>query len=144
MEKKCYFCGLSEQDNLSNLVAENKHAKAIFDDGLREGRCIVFLKKHKKSISQLDPKEYASVSELFVKVSRALEKKYNCEKTYLLSIGDQVEHIHFHLIPKHKDKCSLGVYCFEKLWEAEGFRKTAKSEVNTKAGELKNIIASQG
>ena len=58
-----------------------------------------------------------------MKVSRALEQQYNCEKTYLLSIGDQVEHLHFHLIPKHKDKCSMGVYCFGKLWEAEGVRK---------------------
>ena len=74
------------------------------------------------------------------KVSKALEKKYDCEKTYLLSIGDMVEHIHFHLIPKHRDKCSMGVYCFGKLFEVEGERKPSDSDLNALANEIKGII----
>jgi len=104
--------------------------------------CFLFLKKHKKSISEIAMNEYNSLFELVIKVSKALEKKYDCEKTYPLSIGDQVEHMHFHLIPKHKDKCSMGVYCFEKLSEAEGVRKSSDSELNALANELKKIIES--
>lgn len=138
--ESCPFCELAEKENVNNLIAENRYAKAIFDDELREGHCTIVLKKHKKSISEINLNEYKSISELFIKVSKALEKKYDCEKTYLLSIGDQVEHIHFHLIPKHKDMCSMGVYCFEKLWEAEGRRKTPESEVNAIAADIKRII----
>lgn len=124
--EKCYFCELAEKDKIDNLIAENEHAKAIFDDWLREGHCNVFLKDHKTSISQINEHEYKSICELIALVSKALEKKYSCEKTYLLSIGDQCEHIHFHLIPKHKDKCSMGAYCFTKLFESEGERKPQK------------------
>lgn len=138
----CFFCDLVGKKDLNNLIIENRHAKAVFDDFCREGHCTIFLKKHKKSISEIDINEYNSIFELIIKVSKALEKKYDCEKTYLLSIGDKVEHIHFHLIPKHKDKCSMGVYCFEKLQEVEGERKTSDSELNALANEIKKIIES--
>jgi diadenosine tetraphosphate (Ap4A) HIT family hydrolase len=128
------------KNTLSNLILENRHAKALFEDYFREGHCTVILKKHKKSISEVDLDEYNSISELIIKVSRALEKKYNCEKTYLLSIGDQVEHVHFHLIPKHKDKLSMGEYCFVKLFEAEGKRNTPAAELQILADEIKSII----
>jgi diadenosine tetraphosphate (Ap4A) HIT family hydrolase len=91
-------------------------------------------------MSEMDMDEYKSVSELILKVSKALEKKYDCEKTYLLYIGDALEHIHFHLIPKHKDLKSLGYYCFGKLWEAEGKRETPEAERKARAKEIKAII----
>ncbi len=140
--KSCWYCDLMIEDNLNNLILENKHAKALFEDYFREGHCTVVLKKHKKSISEINPDEYKSVFELIIKVSKALEKKYNCEKTYLLSIGDKVEHVHFHLIPKHKNKCSMGTYCFVKLFEAEGKRNTPAPELHTLANEIKSIIES--
>ena len=138
----CRGCDLVEKENLNNLIIENRHAKAVFSDSFREGHCVIYLKKHKKSISEIDINEYNSIFELIIKVSKALEKKYDCEKTYLLSIGDKVEHIHFHLIPKHKDKCSMGIYCFEKLQEVEGERKPSDSELNALANEIKKIIES--
>jgi len=138
----CFLCDLMEKRNLNNLIMENEHAMVTFIDELREGQCLIFTKNHKKTISEIDMDEYNSISELIIKVSKALEKKYDCEKTYLLCISDQVEHIHFHLIPKHKDKCSMGAYCFAKLWEAEGRRETPDSELNALANEIKNIIDS--
>jgi diadenosine tetraphosphate (Ap4A) HIT family hydrolase len=141
--KSCIYCEMMAKKNLNNLILENKHAKALFEDYFREGHCTVILKKHKKSISEIDIDEYNSISELIIKVSKALEKKYNCEKTYLLSIGDQVEHIHFHLIPKHKDKCSMGVYCFGKLHEAEGKRNTPASQLRILANEIRNTVENQ-
>ena len=138
----CIICDYLAKGNLSNLIIENRHAVATASDFFREGHCVVDLKKHKKSVSEIDMDEYNSIFELIIKVSKALEKKYDCEKTYLLSIGDKVEHIHFHLIPKHKDKCSMGVYCFERLQEVEGERKPSDSEKNALANEIRKIIES--
>ena len=140
--QECSICDLIEKKNLDNLIMENKHAMVTVIDELREGQCLIFTKNHRKSISEIGMDEYNSISEIIIKVSKALEKKYNCEKTYLLCISDQVEHIHFHLIPKHKDKCSMGAYCFRKLWETEGRRETPESEKNKLAKEIKKIIES--
>ena len=136
----CLYCNLMGKGELNGLIIENEQAMAVVDDSFREGHCIVILKKHKKSVSEIDINEYMSIFELIIKVAKALEKKYDCEKTYLLSIGDMVEHIHFHLIPKHKEKCSLGAYCFEKLIEAEGERNPSDTRLNALAGEIKTII----
>jgi len=138
--RECGFCGLVEKDHLSNSILENDHALAIADNYFREGHCNVIVKRHIRSVSELEQEEYNSILDLINKVSTALEKKYDCEKTYLLSIGDKVNHLHFHIIPKHKDKCSMGMYCFERLFEVEGERKPTGSERNMLANEIKKLL----
>ena len=136
----CYLCNLMEK-KIDNLIMENEHAMVTFIDETREGQCQIFTKKHRKSMTEMDMDEYHSVAELIIKVSKALEKKYKCEKTYLLCIGDKEEHIHFHIIPKHKDLVSMGYYCFAMVWEEEGKRETPESELNEMAKEIRELIA---
>ena len=138
----CSLCDLVEKKNPDNLIMENEHAMVTFIDETREGQCLIFTKNHRKSMTVMDMDEWNSVTEVINKVSKALEKKYDCEKTYLLCISDKVEHIHFHLIPKHKNLVSMGHYCFAKVWEEEGKRETPDAELNERAREIKEIIES--
>ena len=69
------FCDLVTKQNLNNLILENSYAKAVVQDYFREGHCTIILKKHKKSVSEIDANEYNSIFELIIKVSKALEKK---------------------------------------------------------------------
>ena len=137
---ECFFCKVIKKDPLDNLILENEYALTTADSYFREGHCTVIVKRHIRSVSELEQKEYNSIFKLIKKVSTALEKKYDCEKTYLLSIGDKVNHLHFHLIPKHTDKCSMGMYCFERLFEIEGERKSSDSERNMLANEIKKLL----
>ena len=139
---ECYLCNKMENKKLDNLIMENEHAMVTFIDETREGQCLVFTKNHRKSMTEMNLDEYNAVGEIIIKVSKALEKKYDCEKTYLLCISDMVEHIHFHLIPKHKDLVSMGYYCFAKVWEEEGKRETPDAEKNAMANEIKEMIES--
>ena len=136
----CLLCDRIKNEKLDNLIMENEHAMVTFIDETREGQCLIFTKNHKKSMTEMDTDEWNSVAELIKKVSRALEKKYDCEKTYLLCISDKVEHIHFHIIPKHKNLKSMGYYCFAKVWEEEGKRETPKAELRARAEEIKKLI----
>lgn len=122
--KDCIFCNGIQRP----IIKESTHAFAYVDNYFREGHCTVAVKKHKKSISEMTAEEATDVFGLIREISAALEEIFLCEKTYLLSIGDQMEHLHFHLIPKHKDLCSMGVYCFGKLFEAEGEMSKTESE----------------
>jgi len=139
--KGCYLCDLIAK-KIDNLIMENEHAMVTFIDETREGQCLVFTKKHRKSMTVMNTDEWKSVGEIIHKVSRALEKKYNAKKTYLLCISDMVEHIHFHIIPKHKDLVSMGHYCFAKVWEEEGKRETSDAEKKAIAEELRKMIES--
>ena len=138
----CFLCDLMKKKKLDNLIMENEHAMVTFIDETREGQCLIFTKNHRKSMTEMDMDDWNSVAEIIIKVSKALEKKYDCEKTYLLCISDQVEHIHFHIIPKHKNLVSMGYYCFIKVWEEEGKRETPESELNARAKEIREIMES--
>ena len=138
--KDCSLCELMKKKNIKNLIMENKHAMATFIDETREGQCLIFTKNHRKSMTEMDMDEWNSVAETIIKVSKALEKKYDCEKTYLICTSDKVEHIHFHVIPKHKNLVSMGHYCFVKVWEEEGRRETPESELQLLSNEIKSIV----
>jgi diadenosine tetraphosphate (Ap4A) HIT family hydrolase len=133
---------MADSEKPSNYLGENEYAVAIVDDYFREGHCTVILKRHIKSISEMEPAECTAMFALAKRVAKALEKKYNCEKTYLVSIGDMCEHLHFHLIPKHRGLLSMGKYCFEKMAEAEGERNPDDARKNALAGEIRAIMKS--
>jgi diadenosine tetraphosphate (Ap4A) HIT family hydrolase len=133
----CLFCQLIEKNDLWGLISENDRAVASAEGYFREGHCMVITKRHITSISEMTKDEWSDVTALIATVSKTLEAKYECEKTYLLSIGDQVSHLHFHLIPKHKDLCSMGEYCFHALFKAEGERSPSEMEQKLLADEIR-------
>ena len=129
---------------MSRTILENDLARAYFFDRYREGQTLVYVKRHIISMSAMTAEEQVAVFDLITRVSKALEEKYNARKTYLLMIGDgsKWQHLHFHLIPKHRDLPSMGLYCFQKLWEAEPQRETPDSERESVAAELREMIES--
>lgn len=68
------------------------------------------------------PAEYAPTFDLIARVSKALEKRYNVSKTYMLAIADMVYHTHFHLIPKHPNLVGMGKYSFRVLEVIEAIK----------------------
>ena len=58
----------------------------------------------------------------------------------MIGDGDKFQHLHFHLIPKHRNLPSMGVYCFQKLFEVEPNRTTLEAEKTRVAAELKGMI----
>ncbi len=140
----CPTCEMVKNNSANNVILENDLAIAIFSDSFREGHSLVFVKRHIISPSAMNPDEYSAVFELIAKVSKALEEKYSARKTYVIMIGDanKYQHLHFHLIPKHRHLPSMGVYCFQKLFEAEPNRDTPDSEKHAVVAELKAMIES--
>ncbi len=137
----CPICEKLRQTYPKTII-ENELASAHLVDWHREGQCVVNVKRHIISPSSLKQDEQIAVFDLITKVSKALEKKYSADKTYVLMIGDsnEYQHLHFHLIPKHKHLPSMGVYCFEKLREVEPPRETPDSEKQAIATEIKELI----
>jgi diadenosine tetraphosphate (Ap4A) HIT family hydrolase len=139
----CPTCENWTKEN-TNIILKNDLTRASFSDYFREGHCVVTVKRHMISMSSMTAAEHVAVFDLITKVSAALEKKYNAKKTYLLVVGDSDhwQHLHFHLIPKHKNLPSMGAFCFQKLAEVEPTRKTPEAEKKAIAAELKGMIES--
>ena len=120
----CPTCEWLQKADGAKIILQNEHALALAADEWREGHCVVYLKRHVISVSGIEPDEYTSVMDLMTRVSRALETKYGARKTYVVSIGDsnKWQHFHFHLLPKHMNLPSCGVYAVQELSEAEPLR----------------------
>ena len=137
----CPTCENWEKER-SDIIIENDLAKATFSDYFREGHCVVTVKRHMISPSSMNAEEHTAVFDLITKVSKALEEKYGARKTYLLVIGDsnKWQHLHFHLIPKHRYLPSMGVYTFQKLAEDEPTRDTPDDVKAGLANEIRELI----
>ena len=139
--EECPFCAHSGKYDLEHILMEDEYAIAFLPNRLfRKGNCLVAPKRHMKSISEMTAEENASVFQMITAISKALEKTFQAEKTYLLSISDQVKHLHYHLIPKLEGQISMGKYCFIKLIEAEGYYEPKQNELNIFAGELRQCL----
>jgi diadenosine tetraphosphate (Ap4A) HIT family hydrolase len=140
----CPTCEWLQKADRPNIILQNEHALALADDEWREGHCVVYLKRHVISVSGIEPNEYVSMMDLVTRVSRALEAKYGARKTYVVSIGDsnKWQHFHFHLLPKHRNLPSYGVYAVQKLNEAEPLRHTSIEQKKALADELRVITQS--
>jgi diadenosine tetraphosphate (Ap4A) HIT family hydrolase len=138
----CPTCEELRKADMPNIILQNEHALAIAADEWREGHCVVFLKRHVISVSGIEPNEYTSVMDLVTRISKALEKKYGARKTYVVSVGDsnKWQHFHFHLLPKHRNLPSYGVYAVQKLNEAEPLRHASPEQQKALADELRLIM----
>ncbi len=139
----CPTCEGLQKPDRANIILQNEHAVAVASDQWREGHCIVYLKRHVISVSGIQPSEYASVMDLLARVSRALETKYGARKTYVVSVGDsnKWQHFHFHLLPKHRNLPSYGVYAVQKLNEAEPERHPSPEQQKALADDIRRIVA---
>jgi len=139
--EECPFCDYDKSDKSVKVITSNDHAFAVVSKvPFRKGHCTVITNRHIISVSELTTEEFHSIGDLICKMSRALEKYYKAEKTYLLSIGDKVNHFHIHLIPKFKGQKSMGVYCFENLLEAEGEISLSGEEVESMVNDIQNHL----
>jgi diadenosine tetraphosphate (Ap4A) HIT family hydrolase len=138
--KGCMFCEQQVKGDPANVIIQNDYAVATMADDLREGHFVINIKNHRESVSELTPEEYNGFFEIVVKVSKAVEKKYNIKKVYMVTIADGVPHLHFHMIPKHPNLPSLGVYVLEGIRKAEGKRNPTPEHQVALAKEIRGMI----
>ncbi len=137
----CMLCELTLNNCLKHVLMEDEYAVAFLHVyPFRIGNCIISLKRHLTSISKMTEKESKSVFYMISNLSRSLEKLFDAKKVYLASFCDQVNHLHFHLIPKLSEQTSLDSFCFQRLIEDEGEYRPNDEELSDLADKLMNLI----
>ena len=105
--KDCIFCKIIKRKIPANVFYEDKHAIAFLDaDPVSVGHTLVIPKKHFETINEMDKKELGNLSEAILKVSKGIMKisdGLNVMQNNKKAAGQAVSHVHFHLIPRHKD-----------------------------------------
>ena len=108
--KKCSYCSEGELLNAFGIkICELPMSKVIlFREQSHRGRVIVACRKHVDDITCLTREERAQFTEDVNRTAEALHELFHPDKINFGAYGDNMHHLHFHLVPKYRDDFEWG------------------------------------
>jgi len=118
----CLFCQIIAGEVNSYKVYEDEFSLAILDIfPISPGHVLVMPKKHCRTLDKMDETEAVNVFRTVVKINKVLagltpnNAGFNILQNNGKGAGQEIEHVHFHVIPRFKDdhvrfkfpKCNL-------------------------------------
>lgn len=103
----CLFCKIIEGSIPSYTIYEDEVVKVFLDiNPNTNGHCLVIPKKHIVTIDEVDNELMNHILMVIKKIHSLLKEKLNVEGLTIVQnndLGQEVKHLHFHLIPRYKD-----------------------------------------
>lgn len=132
----CIFCKIINGSISTKIISETAKTLAFMDAfPLTRGHCLVIPKNHYEKIQDIPPEENA---ELFETVRRVLSKVDKLTGATLLAVhngresGQEIPHVHVHVIPRSKNDSAGPVHKMFKPLE-----KLSEQEINSLYEKLK-------
>ncbi len=72
------------------------------------GRAVLIFSRHVESIDELSPEEFAAFGEDMRRLSRAVAAVGGAERMNQALLGNVVNHVHWHVIPRRQDDPNWG------------------------------------
>ena len=114
----CIFCKIVKGEIPAKIIDETEKSLAFLDAfPLTKGHSLVIPKNHYEKMQQIPPEENA---ELFETVRRVLSKVDKLTNATLVALhngkdsGQEVPHVHIHLIPRSKQDSASAVHSMFK------------------------------
>lgn len=113
MSASCIFCKIIKGEIPSTKIAETGKSFAFLDVApLARGHVLVIPKAHAARLHELDDESAADIGQLLRKVSLAVagedgQTEYNILQNNGPLAHQEVQHIHFHVIPKRDKETGL-------------------------------------
>ncbi len=114
----CIFCKIVNGEIPAKIIDETEKSLAFLDAfPLTKGHSLVITKTHYEKMQQIPPEENA---ELFETVRRVLSKVDKLSNATLIALhngkdsGQEVPHVHIHLIPRSKEDSAGPVHSMIK------------------------------
>ena len=105
----------------------------LVDDASYGGYCRVILHRHVQEMTDLAPAERAHIMRAVYAVEQALRDLLLPDKINLASLGNQVPHLHWHVIPRYRDDAHFP----DPIWAAA--RRTTMARA-VDADALRGVI----
>lgn len=110
LNKDCMYCMKNEsRDDIMIEIGQLEVSTVfLFKEQTYTGRCNVVYKDHVKELFHLEKPEYEAYMNDVKKVCEALDKAFQPDKINYGAYGDNMHHLHMHLVPKYKGKEDWG------------------------------------
>ena len=126
-------CPLCSAQSENVLWRDDQLRVILVDDESYGGFCRVILHRHVKEMTDLAPTERTHMLRAVFAVEQALRDLLRPHKINLASLGNQVPHLHWHVIPRFVDDTHFP----DPIWAAAR-RSTPARAVD--AGALRDVI----
>jgi len=107
----CIFCKIIKGDIPAFKVFESQHVLAFLDiQPLARGHALVIPKHHGAKITDIPDEQLREVLPVVKKLAKAVgAENYNVLQNNGRLAHQEVDHVHFHLIPKPNEEEGLGI-----------------------------------
>lgn len=106
-QNNCIFCQIAKRERDAVVIYEDEYTMAFADlYPLMKGHTLVIPKKHFTNIYEIEEEEAAKVFKTTVKVSKKIKEilkpdGINIHQTNERAAGQEVFHLHIHIIPRY-------------------------------------------
>ncbi|MGD7049702.1 HIT family protein [Rossellomorea marisflavi] len=137
----CVICKKHEESQMNIYEDENWIiSPGTFDSHLK-GYLFMEPKRHIENWTEFKPEELSEVGLLISKIEFGLKKLIDLERLYVLTISEQVRHIHFHLIPRIKIFEKKGISLIEQATQQKDVKEYMnKEEYDRFISEIRNCL----
>lgn len=104
-KENCLYCnpGLPLTDATIEVGHLRTSILRLRNDRLYKGRCVVGLVDHKEELFELTSEELKQFIADVNDVARAVKEGFGADKINYGIFGDEVPHVHLHIVPKHEE-----------------------------------------
>ncbi len=127
----CIFCKIVEKKIPAKIIFDDEKTLAFLDiKPVNPGHILVIPKKHYSSIEEISEEDLCAVISLLKKMGKRIKEKlgyegYNVNLNNDKIAGQEISHLHFHLIPRRRND---GL----KLWPQEEYKEGEADEILSK------------
>ncbi|MCL2642611.1 MAG: HIT family protein [Candidatus Bathyarchaeota archaeon] len=105
----CRFCDLLLQEDNDTLIMALKYGKLFLNfNQCFNGRVMYVLSKHYNDIAEIELDEYCAMSKELLVISKVIKDIFSPDLINVVSLGNHVQHTHWHIIPRYKDDSNWG------------------------------------
>jgi len=96
-------CSLCDADRETVLWTDSRCRVVLVNEPEYSGYCRVIWYEHVKEMTDLAESDRAHLMQIVFRVEQILREIMHPEKINLASLGNQVPHVHWHIIPRFTD-----------------------------------------
>ena len=131
--KACVFCQIIKKKIPARIIYESKKCIAFLDiEPITPFHTLIVPKKHVKSLEEIDEKIWKEIKVSVKKICNIYDvKSFNLFCSYGREAGQEINHLHFHLLPRRKnDNLEFFRYKTEKEAKKQNNGKIVKFKRN--------------
>lgn len=145
----CALCErvlLMKADTYPNLVYEFKHSFLMLGDHQYfAGYCVLVLKDHYREMTDLPQALQAEFFAEMMLTHRLIEQTFRPKKMNMCSLGNVVDHIHWHFFPRYEDDPHFKTPPWLQMAHFDDARlsmEEAREVIEKLKNNLKNLLSS--